>query len=280
MKKYFTLFFITLFFNALPQTDSIQTNFWKTEGTVGLNINQIALSNWSQGGDNALAWTVVLNMAANYSSKDINLRNSLKVAYGRTKLGDADYRTNDNELFQESVLAYLLGWAIDPYISNSIRTSVGNGFDYKATPYFQVASFFDPGYITQSIGFAYNRIEGFNTRIGLAFQETFTNDYPQYSDDPDTKDEIEKFKFDTGIETVTEGRVTFEQNLSLTSKLRLFSRFNSLDVWDVRWDNTITAQVIKYVNVNLNVLLIYEKSQSLKTQIKEALQLGVVVNLF
>ena len=60
----------------------------------------------------------------------------------------------------------------------------------------------------------------------------------------------------------------------LNTKLRLFTRFNMLDVWDVRWDNTITAKVNDFVNVNLNVLIIYEKSQSLRTQIKEALQLG------
>ena len=31
---------------------------------LGININQISLTNWSQGGDNALAWTIVTNMSA------------------------------------------------------------------------------------------------------------------------------------------------------------------------------------------------------------------------
>lgn len=52
-----------------------------------------------------------------------------------------------------------------------------------------------------------------------------------------------------------------------------------MDVWDVRWENTITAQINKYFNTNLNVLLIYEKSQSLKTQIKEALQFSVTYTI-
>jgi hypothetical protein len=98
-------------------------------------------------------------------------------------------------------------------------------------------------------------------------------------DDKKTLDKIERFKLETGIESVTEGSYLFAENMLASSKLRLFSRFNSLDVWDVRWDNTITAQINKYFNTNLNVLLIYEKSQSLKTQVKEALQLGITYSI-
>jgi hypothetical protein len=53
-----------------------------------------------------------------------------------------------------------------------------------------------------------------------------------------------------------------------------------LSVWDVRWDNLITAKVNDYVSVNLNVLVIYDVNESLKTQIKEALQLGISYTLF
>ena len=109
----------------------------------------------------------------------------------------------------------------------------------------------------------------------MAIQETFSSEkyLKKYTDDPATT-KIEKFKFETGLESVTEGNVEFAKNMLLNTKLRLFTRFNMLDVWDVRWDNTITAKVNDFVNVNLNVLIIYEKSQSLRTQIKEALQLG------
>jgi len=277
-KSIITLLLLASF--IFPQTDSLNKSSWTTSGNLGINVNQISLSNWSQGGDNTLAWTIVTNMTANYLENGWNFKNSLKVAYGRTKLGDTEYRTNDNEIYLESVLSKILGWSIDPYLSNTVRTSVGNGFDYKANPVVQVAAIFDPGYITQSLGFQYKQSTFFTTRIGFAIQETFTNQYRQYADDKETLDKTEAFKFDTGVESVTEGNVPFEDNMLLTSKLRLFSRFNSLDVWDVRWDNTITAKVSKYINVNLNVLLIYEKSQSLKTQIKEALQLGFVFNLF
>ena len=93
-------------------------------------------------------------------------------------------------------------------------------------------------------------------------------------------DEIEKFKFESGLESVTEVEYEFLENMTYDGYLRLFTRFNELDKWDVRWDNIITAKVNDYVNVNFNFLLIYEKDQSLKRQIKEALQLGFTYSLF
>jgi hypothetical protein len=62
--------------------------------------------------------------------------------------------------------------------------------------------------------------------------------------------------------------------------LRLFGRFEDMSVWDVRFDNTITAKINDYFNVNINVLLIYDVDETLRTQLKEALQLGISYSLF
>ena len=69
------------------------------------------------------------------------------------------------------------------------------------------------------------------------------------------------------------------ENILFKSKLRLFSRFDSFDVWDVRWDNAIAAQVNEYINVSFAFLLIYEEAQIQKTQIKEALQIGITYHI-
>ncbi len=264
---------------SFSQNDLHIKSNWNYSGVAGLNISQISLNNWTQGGDNALAFALLGNFGAKYIDSPWTFNNGLKLAFGRTKLGQDEFRTNDNEFFLENILSYSFGWALDPYFSNTVRTVISKGFDYKVVPSFQTSQFFDPGYITQSIGFLYNKIPNVTTRLGIGFQETVTNKFPGYSDDPKTTT-IEKFKLDTGIESVTEVLFNVEENVAYGSKLRLFSRFNELDVWDVRWDNLITAQISKYFNTNLNVLLIYEKKQSLKTQLKEALQFGITYSLF
>jgi len=276
MKNKFLLFAAALLINAgfiYGQKDSL--NVWMPAAIAGLNVSQLALSNWTQGGENSLTWTLNGAFGLKYISAEWMFKNNLKIAYGKSKLGGQDFRTNDNELYLESVLSRSIGWAVDPYFSNIVRSTVSSGYTYSGNTATEIANFFDPGYVTQSLGFAYDKLTNFSTRFGFAVQEVFTNKFRQYSDDPTTT-KVEAFKLETGIQSVTSGKYELLNNLLFTSSLTLFSRFESLDVWDVRWDNALVAKVNDYINVNLGFLLIYQKDQSPTTQMKQALQLGIV----
>jgi hypothetical protein len=272
--SFLLLLLFTFSISLYSQQDSVKLNTWIPTAAAGLNVSQLALSNWTQGGDNSITWTLLGNGSLKYKSIGWTFNNNLKIAYGRTKLGGADFRTNDNELYLESVLSKNIDWAIAPYFSNTVRTPVGIGYSYSTDPPTQTAAFFDPGYLSQSVGFTYQKLKGFDTRLGIAVQETFTRNNTQFSDDPAT-DKIEKFKAETGIESVTNGEYILAENLLIKSSLRLFSRFKSMDVWDVRWDNSIVAKINDYLNTSLSYLLIYQKDQSLTAQMKEGLQLGL-----
>jgi hypothetical protein len=272
---------VSISITITAQTPDTTKSKWVPSFVTSIGINQIAFTNWVKGGENSIAWTLIGNFHYDkISPTEWTFKNSIKAAYGRSKIGSGVYRTTDNDLYIENVASYNLGWAVSPFISNSIRTQLASGFDYKVTPEKEIANFFDPGYITQTIGFAYDKYKSIVTRIGLGFQEIITNKFTQYSDDPSTKQEIETLKFETGIESVTDVDLKLEENIVYKSKLRLFSQFKSLDVWDVHWDNIIAAKVTKYISVNFGLLLIYEKAQSYRTQIKEGLQVGFVYTVF
>lgn len=280
MKRTSVLVLLLTFTSLLAQTPDSLRNKWTPSFITSLGINQIAFNNWVKGGENSIAWSLAGDFKVNKESETWTFKNQIKAAYGRAKIGDASYRTTDNDLYIENVGVYNVGWAVSPFFSNSVRTQVSKGYDYKIASSPNISDFFDPGYITQTLGFTYDKYKNVVTRFGLAFQEVITNKFTQYSDDPATKNEIEKFKFETGIESVTDINYPIDTNLLYGSKLRLFSRFESLDVWDVRWDNTITAKVNSWLNVNFTYLLIYEKAQSPKTQTKQALQIGIVYAIF
>ncbi len=278
------LFFCFAILNAQEEEKKVDPNLnkWVPSFTAGLNISQIALENWSKGGENSLAYTLTGDFKLAYKTDSWKFRNRLKAAFGKTKLGDSEIRTTENEFFFETVLSYhILGWKVNPFVGNLVRSAITPGYDYNKDPKEKTADFFNPGYITQSFGFTCDQMENLQTRLGIALQETVTNTDAlavKYSDDPDTE-EIEKFKFETGLESVTDANFNVDTNLLYTTKLRLFTRFESLDVWDVRWDNTITAKVNSWLNVNLDVILIHEISQTKRTQLKEALQIGIVYTL-
>ncbi|HEY9165714.1 MAG TPA: DUF3078 domain-containing protein [Candidatus Kryptonia bacterium] len=258
--------------------DSI--NVWVPTMVTGINVSQIAFSNWTQGGSNALAWTVTANLGYDYRGEIWGLQNHLKAAYGSTKLGSQGTITTDNTLFLENVLTCKVGWIVRPYFSNAVITTITAGYSYGGPQPVLIADFFDPGYVTQSLGFSYNKLSDLSTRLGVATQEVFANKYRQYTDDPNTTDKVEAFKLEIGLESVTQAKLQIADNILLTTGLTLFTRFNSLEVWDVRWDNMIAAKVNSFINVNFNYLLVYQKDQSLTTQMKEGLQLGLVYTIF
>ena len=261
--------------------DSTLAEGWHPVGVVGLNLSQVAFKNWTQGGSNSLAFVAYTNIGAAYLSNPWKWNNLLKASFGRTNIEDAGYRTTDNEIYFESIVSRKIGWAVDPYFAVTVRTAITKGYDYSQDPAEQIVNFFDPGYITEALGFLYEPNTNFSSRLGIAIQQTFADMFAErYTDDPETEETVEKFKFDTGMESVTQANYPFMENMQYSTFLRLFSRFTSPDVWDVRWDNIITAKVTKFINVNLAVSLVHEISQTRKTQLKEALQIGIVYTLF
>ena len=274
------LIFSVQFSHAQDEVEKKDT-LWTPRGVIGLNLSQIAFSNWTQGGENSLSFSFFTHLGLDYIGMPWKWTNSLKITYGRSKVGDQEYRTNDNEIYFESVLIHRFGWIVNPYASGTFRTAVAKGFNYEVIPAQQIVGFFDPAYFTEGLGFAYDEDKGLKQRVGIAFKQTIANKFDTlYTDDPETPNEIENFKFESGLESVTEYELEFMENMSYYGYLRLFTRFNEFDKWDVRWDNIITAKINDYFNVNFNFLLIYEEDQSIKRQIKEALQLGIVYNFF
>lgn len=259
--------------------DTTRTNGVYLKGLTGLNVSQISFVNWSQGGENSLTWSVFGDFAAKFVEDSLLVYNHLNIVYGKTKTGENAFKTNNNEIFFETIFLYRMGWQIDPYLSNNVRTVITKGFDYSKNPPQQISNFFDPGYVTQSIGFSYNKLFGFSMRLGIALQEVFTNKFRNYSDKINTKTKVEAFKLETGVESVSEAKYEIMENITYSTRLRLFTRFEHIDVWDIRWDNTFKAKINSLFNVNLTTLLVYEKAQSVKTQFKEALQLGVSFNI-
>lgn len=265
---------------VLIAEDEKKVEGWTPSGVVSLNLSQVSLSNWTQGGQNTISWTLIGDFGAKYISGPYTFTTNLKTSFGRTKLGSDEYQTTDNELFWDQVLEYNFGSPIELYMSNTIRTVVANGFDYSGAIPVQISSFWDPGYLIQALGGAYKHIPGLELRLGFGFKETFADKFfAKYTDDPETIEE-EKFKLRTGIDFAAVGKWNLKENIQYKTQLNLFGRFKEIDVWDVRWDNTITAKLSEIFNVNLNVLVIFDKDQSHKTQIKEALQIGISYSIF
>jgi hypothetical protein len=240
---------------------------------TGVNLTQVSFKDWAQGGQNALAYTLWLNGSFTQDMEKTNWSNSYKFAFGQTRLSDQGLRKTDDEIFFESLLIYKVWTYVNPYASLTFRTQFAKGFDYPGGNETPVSKFFDPAYLTQSIGAAYKPIPEVVTRLGVGVREVVTSQFNGYSDDPTTP-EIEKVMVRGGIESVTNVEWNFAENMQFKSSLELFAPFKTIDEVIIRSDNTISAKVNKYVSVGFNVQLVNDVTTTRKTQIKQVLAIG------
>jgi hypothetical protein len=65
---------------ASAKKDSIP--YWDRGGFIGLNFNQVSLTNWAQGGESSVSGTSILTMFLDYKDEAQVWDNLLDLAYG------------------------------------------------------------------------------------------------------------------------------------------------------------------------------------------------------
>ena len=249
---------------------------WQKEMVGGINLTQTSFSNWTQGGENSFAWQLNLNFRFENERKKTNWSNSGKFTYGAIKLGDQDYRKSIDEIKVESVFTYKFNSHVNPFAAVTGETQFGPGYNYTTDPKTQISAFFDPAYFRESFGVGFKPNKIIRTRLGLALKQTFTSDFPvPYADNPETSDRVEKFKNEAGLESVTDVNWKVSKKALFISKLELFYIFKALNRTDVRWDNVLTVALTKYLNVNFNFKLLYDRDISSRRQIMQSIALGL-----
>lgn len=264
------------------QQDTVQPppGPWTHSLVAGLTLTQVAFKDWTQGGENALSYTVSVNGKSERIGEATDWINTYKFAFGQTRLGIQGLRKTDDKIDLESVLSYKIGTYINPYASATLKTQFDLGFKYDPATGAKtaVSKFFDPAYLTQSVGMGYQPAPEVKTRFGAGLREVITSEYRVYADDPKTVT-IEKTSVDGGLESVTNVDWNFAENMLFTAKLELFSAFKELDQVIVRSDNSLSAKVNKFISVIVNVQFINDRRSSTRTQIKETLGLGITFTL-
>jgi hypothetical protein len=268
---------------AFAQPDTAAVYGWKHTMTAGVNVSQISYTNWSGGGDNALSWTLVLDGKSVKDEEKTTWSTAFKFAFGQARISDKGLRKTEDRSDLESILSWKLNQYVNPYAAVTIKTQFARGYKYDSptaginTP---VSQFFDPAYLTQSVGAGWQPIAEVKTRIGAALRETFADRFAGlYTDDPETQGEVEKSKIEGGAESVTDVEWKLAENVLFTSKLEIFAPFKKFDRWDIRTDAKLTLTVSKYIAAMVNLQVVNIEPFP-RTQVKETIALGLTYNVF
>jgi len=278
MNKIITLILL-LSVSAMAQDTTVVDTTWQKEMVGSFGFSQAHFDNWSTGGENTLAHQFDLGGKLINNKERYTWTNTGKVAFGNSKIGDAETKKTIDELRVESLLTYLWKFQPDPYLSFKGETQLAPGYIYNENTKTQVSAFLDPAYFTQSAGFIYVPTEELSVRFGVAVKETITKDFPvPYADDPETN-EIETTKIEPGVESVIAFLRKISENTLINSTIDLFNNFSGFNATDVRWDTDITTQITKFINVKFNVKLFYDEDISTKRQLNQSLLLGISYTL-
>ena len=290
LRCYCWLFFSVSKLNA-EENEKKQEKFGWTKNLIGTaNLTQSYFDNWTQGGENSVAWKAIVETKWENNQQKYNWRNSGKIVYGQLKQGKQDVRKSDDELKLESVLLYKVGKFLNPYFALNVETQLTKGYLYEDladnTIQIPVSDFFSPAFLRQSLGLGYRPNENFVTRLGLSLKETIVKrdsisfegkSFPIrtiYNKNNAT------VRVETGIESTTDISRKLGKKLLFNSKLELFTSFEEFDTIDINWENTFIAKISKIFAVTLNVRLFFDKDQDSDVQYKQVLGFGVLYTFF
>lgn len=247
---------------------------WKHEMTAQVGMAQTGFSNWSQGGEDSLAWQSSFLGKANEDEAGFSWNNTLKLGFGQVKSGGEEIKKSIDEINVETTYVYKLGIHVDPYISAKGISQFAAGYDYSGPVKVETSNFLDPGYFLESIGFGYTSGSLIKTRLGFALRETVAKVFFQYTDNSETAG-IEYTRVEPGMESVTELNLKVSDILMFTSNLGLFSNLKAADQVVVRWDSQFNANLAKYISAGFKFQVFYDKTVSTQRQIFQALTLGL-----
>lgn len=258
---------------------------WKKGGTTSINLNQVSLSNWAAGGENAIGFNFQLIYFANYKKQRHLWNNQLEMDYGLNKTKtDGTKKTND-KLYLSSIYGYELRKNL--YLSGlmSFQSQFAKGYDYSFDPELYISRFMSPGYLMVGGGLTWTPKPWFTATFAPAtWRGTFVSskilsDQGQFGVTPG-KHLLSEF----GANLRMEARYEFLKNMTIFSRLSFFSNYlKDPQNIDINWDVQLNMAINRWFAATITTNLIYDNDTKIlqkdgtkgpRVQFKEALGVG------
>lgn len=242
---------------ATEKADSIKS--WNFGGLASFNFSQVSLTNWAAGGKSSASGVAIFNVFGNYKKDNVSWENSLDMGYGLLKEQDNEVVKSNDKFDLNS--KYGVKKTEKLYISTlfNFKTQFTPGYKYPNTTD-AISKLLAPAYITLSVGADYKP----NKKISLLLSP-LTGKMTIVADDDLSAigsfglDPGKKLRYEVGSFAKLELKTDIMKNVSLTSKLDLFSNYlhNPANI-DINWDLLINMKINDYLSANLISNMIYD----------------------
>ncbi|MBP6334561.1 MAG: DUF3078 domain-containing protein [Bacteroidia bacterium] len=274
--------------SALAEVDTS----WKSGGFIGLNFNQISLSQWAPGGENNLSFSSSLSLFANYSKGKNVWDNNLDLGYGLIQTASDPIRKSDDKIELNSKYGRRIGegkWYYSALLN--FKSQFAEGYKYPDDSNI-VSKFMSPAYLTVALGITYKPVEYFEVFFSpVTSKFTFVTD--QTLADSGAYG-VEKATTENGVVVAGTGKTIrsefgaylnmkfkkdIMENITFATKLELFNNYTDSDKdnaknIDVNWETSLNMKVNKFVTASIVVNVIYDANMIERTQYKHVIGVG------
>lgn len=244
-------------------------------GSYGLNINQLALSNWAAGGENSSTGKAFANFTLLDKKKAFEQKLTGAFAFGISRFADKRIEKQDDKID----LTYALSlnsktqWNIS--MVATFNTQFANGYKYPNDSTV-ISSFFAPAYLTVSAGYTYksknDRFQIFMSPMAGKVTFVMNQDLADagsfgvkkgYYDQDSLWIPGENVAAAVGVNAIINYNQPIGNNITYTTMLNAFYNYtekrddNRLRL-DLNWENTVNFAISKHLTTVLFVHLKYD----------------------
>lgn len=244
-------------------------------GSYGMNINQLALSNWAAGGENSWAGKAFANLSLVYRKRRFEQKLVGAFAFGISRFADKRIEKQDDKID----LTYSLSlnsktqWNLSTVAT--FNTQFANGYKYPNDSTV-ISTFFAPAYLTLSAGCSYktkdDRFQIFMSPLAGKVTFVMNQDLADqgafgvkkgYYDQDGSWIPGEHIAPAIGVNVIVNYKQPIGKNITYTTMLNTF--YNYLERrdddrlrLDVNWENTVNFFITKYITTVLFIHLKYD----------------------
>ena len=244
-------------------------------GNYGLNINQLALSNWAAGGENSATGKAFANFSLIYHKKAFEQKLIGAFAFGISRFADKRIEKSDDKID----LTYSLSldsktqWSVTTVATFNTQFAEGYKYPNDSTV---ISSFFAPAYLTVSGGYSYKtKNERFQIFLSpLAGKVTFVMNQDLadmgsfgvkkgYFNQDNVWIPGENIAAAVGVNAIINYKQPIGKNISYTTMLNAFYNYTEKRDddrlrLDFNWENTINFIISRSISTILFVNLKYD----------------------
>lgn len=267
------------------------------QGSWGVNLANVGLSNWAGGGESSLAIGTVFNTSIKKTKGKSTWLNQVDFALGGAKVGEQGFRKTDDAIILLTQYSERLNKNLSWSLTGILRTQLLVGNTFAADPVNageeivnKISNFMAPGYLSVNLGLDRQVNKHLNISFAPAAGKfTFVSDDDLSAVGAYGVDPGEKFRAEFGTNFLAVLNIPIMENISFRSNLNFFTAYDSFGNVDTNWETLLVMKVNKWFNATLGTQLIYDDdiliqqedgSASREIQFKHVLNFGVNFALF